>query len=196
MPLVIFQKGLFMTKKINILLFSGSVNKDFKVRYSFTFETDGKYNTVFESNKGDLFITPKYSLTLTTGFNKESMFIQSSQYHTFTDLIQKIIDLIKVNFYDLYPNPDGMDFEVNNLLMETYMTEKALSGSGITVYPSSYYDNENLGYPAIQISNSSNDIIKIPLNDALSMNQMFKSLDINTFTLQAFSTLRMLINNK
>jgi hypothetical protein len=177
-----------MTKKLNTLLMNGYVNKDLKIKYSFTLETESKFQTVYESQKGDIYLSPYYSITITEGFQRPSVFIQGRQYHGFVKLLDKSIQLIRENFYELFPNPNQMEFEVDSSVLERFITEKAMSSVGITIVPCVWVDQQQLSYPGIQITTSSTqgyDLIKIPFEDAISMSQMFNTMDINTLTMQS-----------
>ena len=180
-----------MTKKLNTLLMNGYVDKDLKVKYSFNLETESKFQTVYESQKGDIYLSPYYSITITEGFQRPSVFITGRQYHGFVRLLDKSIQLIKENFYELFPNPNQMEFEVDSNVLERFITEKAMSSVGITIVPCVWVDTQQLSYPGIQITSSSTinsqsyDLIKIPFEDAISMSQMFNTMDINTLTMQS-----------
>ena len=180
-----------MTKKLNTLLMNGYVDKDLKVKYSFNLETESKFQTVYESQKGDIYLSPYYSITITEGFQRPSVFITGRQYHGFVRLLDKSIQLIKENFYELFPNPNQMEFEVDSNVLERFITEKAMSSVGITIVPCVWVDTQQLSYPGIQITLSSTinsqsyDLIKIPFEDAISMSQMFNTMDINTLTMQS-----------
>lgn len=189
-----------MTKKINILLMNGYLDKDLKIKYAFTFDDESKFQTIYESPKGDLFLSPYYSISITEGYQKPSIFIQSKQYHGFIKLLDKSINLVKEHFYELFPNPNQMEFEVDSNVLERFITEKSMSAVGITIVPCVWVDVQQLSYPGIQITTSNTssgfDLIKIPFEDAISMNQMFNNMDINTLTMQSLQMLARFMQNQ
>jgi hypothetical protein len=61
------------------------------------------------------------------------------------------------------------------------MTEKAMSSAGYTIIPSVWVNDTNESYPALDINSLNHGICRIPIEDALAIDQMFLTFDPNTF---------------
>jgi hypothetical protein len=70
----------------------------------YTFEQDGKYQTVLQKDNGNISIMPAFSISISEGFEKSRMFLPSSKYFQFVLLLKKTVNVISDNLYDIFPN--------------------------------------------------------------------------------------------
>lgn len=174
--------------KIASTLFRGFVNKDFVCEYSYEIMESGKYATISQTTTGKLVLRPSFRLILSEGFNKNTMFIGSSRYYQFTQLLQTATKTISDHLYEIFPDIGKLEFEIDSRVLQRYQTEKAMSTAGITAYPVVWVDPTDTCYPAIRIE-TIRGFVSIPLEDAIAMTNMFQTFDPQTFGL---SLLRIL----
>lgn len=182
-----------MKKRVDTLLFSGSVNKDFRINYLFTIK-DGddkfapaKYSQVYDqagSPTDVLKIFPSILLNISEGFGKAFILIGTNKYFSFVTLLSKTVDLISAHLYEIFPDADKIEFEGDAKMLEIYRNEKAMTSNGITMYPTIYVDNTNQCYPAIKCTTDKYPMgITIPMEDAIAMNKLFSTFEPITYGL-------------
>ena len=166
-----------MPKRINYKLYRGSINKFMSVTYTYTFETEGKFSTIYQPEHGNsVTISPTFGISISNGFEKDQVYIPAHQYYHFTALLETAVKLISEHLYELFPNVGKMEFEINAKTLERFMTEKSVASNGITIVPCMYVDETNQCYPGIHITSTNLGNIKIPLQDAIPISKMLMSL--------------------
>lgn len=176
-----------MKKRIDTLLFSGSVNKEFRINFLFTVKNgDDKFAPVKYSQVQDqtgvptdvLKIFPSMLLNISEGFGRQFILIGTNTYFSFVTLLSKSIDLISSHLYEIYPDVDKIEFEGDQKMLEIYRNEKALTANGITMYPTIYVNNTSQCFPAIKVVTTKHPLgITIPMEDAIAINRMFSTFD-------------------
>lgn len=165
--------------RVDTPLFRGtqeSVNKNLLVSYVYMFEPTGQFQTVKERSNGNITINPSFGISISEGFDKPRIFIPGSKYHAFLTLLTKVTTLVSENLYEIFPNINKIEFEIDSRVLERFQTEKALTTAGMTAIPAVWVDETSSCYPGIRI-NTSNGYVTIPFEDAIPMCEMFKSFD-------------------
>lgn len=174
--------------RINYRLFRGSTDKKLTVLYVYQFEPSGDFQTVLQRENGTISILPSFGISISNGFDKDRVYITSSQYFSFTSLLEKCVKLTSEHLYEIFPNVGRAEFDIDTKTLERFQTEKALSTDGITMTPAVWIDETNQCYPGIQINTLKLGSIRIPLQDAIPIEKMFSTFDPHLFGL---STLRV-----
>lgn len=165
--------------RIDTPLFRGtqeSVNKNLIVSYVYMFQPSGQFQTVKEHPNGKITINPSFGISISEGFDKPRIFIPGGKYYSFLTLFDKTITLISENLYEIFPNVNKIEFEIDSRVLERFQTEKAMTTAGMTAVPAVWVDETNSCYPGIRINTSSGSVI-IPLEDAIPIKEMFKRFD-------------------
>lgn len=164
--------------RINFPIYRGNTNKHLQVTYVYRFEPTGEYSTVKERPNGSVTIYPSYGISVSEGFEKDSIYIPSGQYFSFVTLLSKSVRLIQENLYELFPNVNSAEFEADAKALDRFQTEKALANDGITMSPAVWVDREtNQCYPGLMIKTLKFGSVCIPLQDAIPIEAMFSKLD-------------------
>ena len=163
--------------RINYKLYRGNVDRNLSVTYVYMFEPSGDFRTVNQRENGTVTILPSFGISISKGYEQDRVYIPSNQYFTFVTLLQKAVTLISDHLYELFPNAGRSEFEINAKALERFQTEMAIASDGITMVPAVYVDDTNQCYPGIQINTLKLGSIRIPFEDAIPMNQMFKTFD-------------------
>lgn len=169
--------------RIDNVLYRGSINKEFRLTYMYTFEQDGKYQTVLQKDNGNISIMPSFSISISEGFEKSRMFLPSSKYFQFVLLLKKTVNVISDNLYDIFPNINKIEFEIDSRVLQRFQTEQAMTVCGMTMIPCVWVDSTNTCYPAIRVTSANNESIDIPFEDAMSLSQMLQSFSPHQFGL-------------
>ncbi len=168
--------------KINYSLFRGSVNKNLSILYVYRFEPAGDFATVKERPNGSVAIYPAFGISVSNGYDRDSVYITSSQYFAFTSLLEKSVKLISEHLYELFPNVDRAEFEIDGKMLDRFQTEKAVSSDGITMIPAVWVNSEtNQCHPGLKIETLKYGSICIPLQDAIPAAKMFETFDPHLF---------------
>lgn len=165
--------------KIDTPLFRGtqdSVNKNLLVSYVYTFEQGGQFDTVKQRPNGNMVINPSFGISISEGFDKPRIFIPGVKYYQFLTLLDKTVTTISENLYEIFPNVNRIEFEIDSRVLERFQTEKAITTAGMTAVPAVWVDDTNSCFPGVRI-NTKNGSVIIPLEDAIPMVQMFKCFD-------------------
>lgn len=172
------------------ILCRGMINKNARVSYSYKYESDGEFSTVRTREKST-WVYPAFSVTISEGYDRPSMFVPSSQYFMFVALFHKSLITIQTHIHELYPNMNQDEFEMDSRVLERYLLEKAMNVGGMTITPSKWVDATNKCYPAMKMENVYGSCT-IPIEDCIAFDQMFMTFDPNTFGL---IMLNMVCNN-
>ena len=179
-----------MAQRINYKLFRGSIDKHLTVLYSYIYEENGDFRTIYQrEGSTSVTISPSFGVSLSHGYGQDSVYVPASQYFSFITMLEKCVKLVSENLYELFPNVGRSEFEINAKALERFQTEKAMASDGITMIPSVYVDETNQCFPGIQINTLKHGSIRIPLEDAIPMSKMFSTFDPNVM---AISMLRIL----
>lgn len=171
--------------RIDTPLFKGtkdSVNKDLLVSYVYTFEPEGQYQTVKETPRGNLVIHPSFGVSISEGFDKNRIYVPYVKYFHFVSLFDKSINLISDNLYEIFPDINKIEFEIDSRVLERFQTEKALASAGMTIIPDVWVDETSSCYPALRI-NVKGGHVTIPFEDSIAMREMFKRFDPLTYSI-------------
>lgn len=168
--------------RIDTTLYKGFVNKDLRVSYLYNFEQSGQFQTIVQKDNGNVTIRPAFGISISEGFGKCHMFIPSNKYYSFASLLKKSVKLISDNLYDIFPNINRIEFEIDSRVMERFQTEQALTTNGMTMVPAVWIDSTNSCYPGIKV-NTTNGYITIPLEDAIPISKMLNSFEPHSFGL-------------
>lgn len=165
--------------RVDTPLFRGtqdSVNKNLLVSYVYTFEQGGKFDTVRQRANGNMTINPSFGISISEGFDKPHIFIPGVKYYQFTTLLEKTVNAISENLYEIFPNVNRIEFEIDSRVLERFQTEKAMTTAGMTAVPAVWVDETSSCYPGIRI-NTKNGYVIIPLEDAIPLKEMLKGFD-------------------
>lgn len=169
--------------RIDSTLFRGFVNKDLRVTYSYNFEETGKFQTIFQKDN-KTYISPSFSISIGGKFGDPRVFIPSSRYYYFTEVLNKTIKLVSEHLFEIFPDIGKIEFEIDERMLERYQTEKAMSSGGITIMPCVYNDATSASFPGIKIETSINDqTMIVPFEDAIAISKMFESFDPHNYGL-------------
>ena len=176
-----------MKKRVDTLLFSGSVNKEFRINFIFSLNdkddkfAPAKYSQVTDQNGSPtdiLKIFPNILLSISEGFGRPFITVGNNWYYSFVTLLSKSVDLISSHLYEIFPDVNKIEFEGDQKMLEIYRNEKALSANGITMYPTIYVNYTNQCFPAIKVTTTKYPMgITIPMEDAIAINKMFSTFD-------------------
>ena len=170
--------------RITYKLFRGTVEKNLVANYVYTFDVDGDFRTIYQrEGTENVTILPSFGISVSLGFDKDRLYIPSSQYYTFASLLETAVKLISEHLYELFPNAGRMEFEINAKALERFQTEQAIASNGFTLVPAVYVDDMNQCYPGIQITSLKLGNIKIPLQDAIPLSKMLNSIDPHLMSL-------------
>lgn len=183
-------------KSFSIKLFSGQINKDMLVNYTFKYVDDrgieGTYPTVKMRDSNHITINNSYGLGISEGFGKNRIFIGSSIWYPFVTLLSKCVKLVSEHLYELFPDVNKTEFDIDSRTLERFQTEKAYSTSGITMVPCVWLDQTHQSYPAIRITiHKKNAVCVIPLEDAIPLSECLKHIDPNVYALHLLGMLGM-----
>lgn len=165
----------------NTTLYRGnadSVNRDLHIVYSYDYKDDGPFQTLrpLKNGKG-LLIDPSFSINIYSGFNDDKLFIPANRYYAFISLLEKGVKNVSEHLYELFPNVNKSEFEIDTKMLEIFQTEKALAVAGMTLSPCKYINKTEECFPAIMITTLKCGKIVIPLEDAISVVELFKHFD-------------------
>lgn len=177
-----------MKKNINMRMYSGSINKDLMVNYCYTYipngEPDNKFPTFKTTAKGTKIIDHTFGLAISEGFNMSRLFIPGRIWHSFVSLLDKTIKAITESLYEIFPDINKSEFEVDSRVLERFQTEKACSTAGMSMTPGVWVDKSSQCYPAIRISTPFDGILVIPLEDAIPLSKILNNIDPLLYGLQ------------
>lgn len=169
--------------RANYKLYRGVTNKQLSVTYTYNFETTGDFQTIRQHENGTLTIRPSFGISISNGFEKDSIYIVPSQYYAFTPLLETAIKLISEHLYELFPDVGNSEFEVDSEALERFMTEKALANGGFTIIPAVFVDDNNQCYPGLRINTIRFGSMVIPFDDAISISKLLSSFDPHLFSI-------------
>jgi len=175
-------------QRVNSVIYKGFVNKELRLTYHYNFEPTGQFQTITQRDNGNITIRPSFGVSISEGFSKPQLFIPANKYYPFASLLKKSVKKISENLYDIFPNVNKIEFEIDSRGMERFQTEQALTTNNMTIIPEVWVDETNSCYPAIKI-NTIGGHVSIPLEDAISISEMMNSFDPMTYGL---SILRVL----
>jgi len=163
--------------KFDLTMYKGNTNTELRVTYSYNYEQSGQFQTVRMKSNGSVAILPSFGISISEGYERPYIFITSNKYYPFIALLSQSLKLISDNLYEIFPNINGIEFEVDSRVMERFQTEKAMSTAGMTAMPVVWTDSNSVCYPAIRITSLKNGSITIPLEDAKPIEMMLKGFN-------------------
>jgi hypothetical protein len=173
--------------RIDVNLFKGFVNKNLTCVYVFQFEESGQYQTIRTRQNGNIVINPCYGISISEGYEKNRIYLPANKYAPFVSLLEKTTKLVQENLYEIFPDINNTEFEVDNRVLQRFQTEKAMTTAGITMSPSIWVDEYSQTYPGIRVNGSG--FVTVPLEDAISLLTKMKSFDPDNMMM---SMLRMI----
>lgn len=179
-----------MKTSVDSVLFKGIINKEFRCTYILQYTDEGNYPTILAKPNGRVAIYPSYLFIVSEGFNKPQMCIGSQKFFQFVTLLKKGVDVISENLYDIFPNINKIEFEIDSRTLDRFNTEKAIGTAGMSITPAVWSDPNNQCFPGIRISSVENPGgVIIPLEDAIAMCQLLSTFDAPGY---AIALLRLL----
>ena len=180
-----------MGKVFESVLFKGLTDRTLRVTYVFELLIDGPFKNIKEDEEtGKITTYPAYMITLSTLNPRIRFAISSNKYYTFVVLFEKSLKLIQENLFELFPNVGKIEFDMDDSVLERFQKEKALSSAGITIVPAIYTDGTGGCFPGMRLSFENKDgSITIPLEDAISIDRMFRTFDPNQYGMSILSQL-------
>lgn len=168
--------------KINHTLYHGNINKNIKVVYQYQKRSEERFQTIKEY-KGALYIEPGFSLTIGEPYGSPNrMFITSNDYPHFVILLHKTIKLVQQHLLELFPNMNQEEYQIDSLVLERFITEKAMHINGMTMTPCVWVNDSQSCFPAISVV-TLHGSCKIPLEDCMGIDQVLRTFDPNMFGL-------------
>ncbi len=169
-------------KNFTMTLFNGSINKELRAVFGYKYvlnSPDGKYKSVKTTERGTIILNHSYSLTINQTYDVMGIFIPGKDWERFCVLLDKTVKLVSDNLYELFPNVDSSEFDIDSRTLDRFKTEKACSSAGMSMYPDIWVNKESQTYPAIQINTTFGQCtsLKIPLEDAIPLNSLLKKVD-------------------
>jgi len=168
---------------INHILYKGNINRELTVEYVYSFISDhaNLKPTISSNGNGYLNIHSYFGIRIQEKYGKNhKMWITAKQYWTMISMLKKAVTLMTDNLYKLYPNIGSASFQVDQIALERFQSEKSLYSNNISIQPSIWFDQTDQPYPAIEI-NTVGSTIKITFEDALGLVEMFQNFDPNAF---------------
>lgn len=170
--------------RITYNLYRGTVDREMHASYIYRYETSGDFMTVKENpQNGSITILPSFALTISRGYDQDRLFVTSNQYFGFAILLKQGVDLIRKHMYELFPNADAAEFEIDPKTMERFQTEKALANDGFTIMPDVFVDKVSQCYPGLRITSTKSGFIKMALKDAIPLSEMLVSTNPHLMSL-------------
>ena len=169
--------------RINYKLFRGSINRNLIVNYAYHFEPTGDFQTVTQRENGTVSILPSFGINISEGFEKDRVYISANQYYIFSSLLKKTVKLISDHLYEIFPNAGKVEFEIDTKTLERFQIEKAVANGGITMVPAVWTNETGECFPGIQINTLKCGSIRIPLQDAIPISELFANFNPHAFAL-------------
>lgn len=170
--------------RINQTLFSGNIDKALKVIFSFDLKSQSdRFPTATHPSPDKWCLYPSYGLIIESGYNN-FIFVPSKLYFQFCALLKRSVATISEHLYDIFPNVDKSDFEVNSKSLEIYSNYDALSSAGMKITPCVWTNDGGDCYPGLTFINEKNMQFRLPLEDAIAMIEMLSTFDPNNMSLQ------------
>lgn len=171
-----------MQRKVYHTIYQGFVNRKFKVEYAYQKKSDGNYKTLKDC--GDkTYMHPAFSVYFGEQFGSTNRInIMSKDYFQFVVLFTKSVKLIQEHLFELFPNMNKTEFEIDTMVLERFITEKAMYVNGMTIIPCTWVNDVDETFAAVQI-NTKDGSCRVPMEDAIAVSQMFSTFDPHTFGL-------------
>ena len=168
--------------KINHVLTRCKTNPKLRVTYLYKKNND-KYPTVSQYND-TMKIYPGYVISIDEGFDSSNrILIPAGMYFGFVVLFHKSLKQIQKFIHDIFPDMNKTEFEVNSMALERFITEKAMSSGEFLIVPCKWVNAANECFPALEIRSVTHGCCRIPIDDALMIDQLFQTFDPLTFGL-------------
>lgn len=174
--------------KIDTCLYKGFINSDLRCSFIYQFEQDGQFQTIKTRPSGNVGISPSFGISISEGYDKNRIYMPAARYYPFATLLDKTVKLVSENLYEIFPDVNNTEFEIDSRALERFQTEKAMSTAGFTMVPAVWVNETSQCFPGIRISQQ-NGFVVVPLEDAIPMSKMFLSFDPHNY---ALSMLRIL----
>ena len=176
-------------------MYSGSINKDLVVNYCYSYEygPDAKYPSIRKSDSGSTIIINGYGLSISEGFNRNRLYISRNGWAPFVVLLEKTVKVISDNLYEIFPDINKTEFDIDSRVLERFQTEKACSTAGMTMIPAVWLGPAGECYPAIRINTIKGGTTVIPFEDCITLSSILSRTDPELYGL---SLLKLMANFK
>lgn len=176
-----------MLKRISYTLMWGSVNKDLRIDYIYTIDNDpeSKYRTIKKNEDTlSMIIKPSHAMAISEGFDKPRLFIPGAHITMVFDMLSKTVRATSEHLKELYPDISKPEFDINQDALNNFTINNAVSVNGYNALPGIYVTPENECKPAIRVTNSKGDFVRIPLTDAILITKHMEHFDPDVFDIQ------------
>lgn len=177
-------------KRINYTLMYGSINRDLRLDYIFTIDDnpENKYRTIITKPESPtIYIRPSYALSITEGFERPHLFLPGPHIRPVFDMLSKTVKATSEKLMALFPNVNKPEFDIDQTALQEFTIKDAVSVNGYTALPCVYVNNESECKPAIRVTNTKGEYVRIPLTDAIVMVKTYERTDLDTFGLTILS---------
>lgn len=160
---------------LDCLLFRGVTDPELRVTFFADYNPDGKFASIV-AHPDRYKVYPSFCIKVSRSF-EQYIFIKSTRYFSFVSALKRSVKLISDNIYDLFPDMDKTEFEVDSRLMSIYQTEKAVASGGFVLSPCKWVNQTEECFPGVKIYSTDTGEFKIPFEDAVLMVEMLSSFD-------------------
>lgn len=178
-------------KHMNIRLMTGNINTGLLVRFCYTYESgqDAKFPTIKVTDSGGIVINNSYGLDISEGYDRPRVYIPKKSWGPFVTLLQKTVKTISENLYEIFPDINKEEFDIDSRVLETFQTEKACSTAGMTMVPCVYVGEGGKCYPAIRLNTVKYGSCTIPFEDAIAISNMISKIDPDQYSFNLINIL-------
>lgn len=161
---------------LDCLLMRGVTDPELRVTFLADYTPDGKFSSIATVPPDRYKVFPSFCIKLSRAFD-QYIFIKSTRYFSFVSVLKRSVKLISDNLYDLFPDMDKTEFEVDSRLMSIYQTEKAIASGGIVMSPCKWVNQTEECFPGIRIYSADTGEFRIPFDDAVLIVEMLSTFD-------------------
>lgn len=177
-------------KTINNIIYQGIVNPELRITFTYIFDIESDKAAIISKDDNRYYVFPNYFLSISEGYEKTTINIGSKRYFALVTLFEKSVKMIQDSLYDLFPNLNSEEFEIDQRALERFKLEKAVSSAKITIVPSTWVNRTQQCFPALSIINDvKNQLVTIPLEDAIGISALFQRFEPNTFSMMLITNM-------
>lgn len=179
-------------KRVNYTLAYGSINKDLRLDFIYSLDEDpeSKYKTIRKNPESTTtYIRPSHAMSISEGFEKPRMFIPGSHIRLFFDMLARTVKAVSEKLNVLFPKIGNPEFDISETALQEFTIKDAVSVIGYTALPCVYVTPDNECKPAIRITNTKGEFIRLPLTDAIVISKTYEHLDVDVLS---FTILNMM----
>ena len=180
-------------KRVNYTLAYGSINKDLRLDFIYSLDEDpeSKYKTITKKPESTTtYIKPSYSMAISEGFEKPRLFIPGTHIRLLFDMLTKTVKAVSDKLNILFPKIGNPEFDIDEMALQEFSIKDAVSVLGYTALPCVYVTPDNECKPAIRITNTKGEFIRLPLTDAIIITKTYEHLDIDVLSLTMLNMMK------